>query len=115
MEMMCNDEFMSKSPDDAWHYFDLLAENAQVWETINTIEREKPRPSSKGGLYYFKGEDDVNSRIAKLTRKVEAIELGKTESKTPTYFESSCGICENNSHLTKDCPTIPTFQEVLHE
>ena len=50
-----------------------------------------------------------------MTRKVEAIELGKTESKAPTYFENSCGICETNSHLTKDCPTIPAFQEVLHE
>uniref|UniRef100_A0A2N9FT19 Retrotransposon gag domain-containing protein n=1 Tax=Fagus sylvatica TaxID=28930 RepID=A0A2N9FT19_FAGSY len=115
VEMMCNGEFMSKSPDDAWDYFDLLAENAQVWETTNTIERAKPGPSSKGGLYHLKEEDDVNSRIAKLTRKVEAIELGKTESKAPTYFENSCGICETNSHLTKDCPTIPAFQEVLHE
>ena len=92
-----------------------MAENAQVWETTNTIERAKPGPSSKGGLYHLKEEDDVNSRIAKLTRKVEAIELGKTESKAPTYFENSCGICETNSHLTKDCPTIPAFQEVLHE
>jgi hypothetical protein len=50
-----------------------------------------------------------------LTRKVEAIELGKIESKAPTFFESSCGICETNSHLTKDCPTILAFQEVLHE
>jgi hypothetical protein len=115
VEMMCNGEFMSKSPDDAWDYFDLLAENAQVWETTNTIERAKPGLSSKGGLYHLKEEDDVNSRIAKLTRKVEAIELGKTESKAPTYFENSCGICETNSHLTKDCPTIPAFQEVLHE
>jgi hypothetical protein len=115
VEMMCNGEFMSKSPDDAWDYFDLLAENAQVWETTNTIERAKPGPSSKGGLYHLKEEDDVNSRIAKLTRKVEAIELEKTESKALTYFENSCGICETNSHLTKDCPTIPTFQEVLHE
>jgi hypothetical protein len=50
-----------------------------------------------------------------LTRKVEAIELGKTESKAPTPFKSSRGICETNSHLTKDCPIIPAFQEVLHE
>ena len=107
--MMCNGEFMSKSPDDAWDYFDLLAENAQVWETTNTIERAKLEPSSKGGLYHLKEEEDVNYRIAKLTRKVQAIELGKTESKASTYFESSCGICETNSHLTKDCPTIPAF------
>uniref|UniRef100_A0A2N9EEQ6 Retrotransposon gag domain-containing protein n=1 Tax=Fagus sylvatica TaxID=28930 RepID=A0A2N9EEQ6_FAGSY len=115
VEMMCNGEFMSKSSDDTWDYFDLLAENAQVWETTNTIERAKPRPSSKGGLYHLKEKDDVNSQIAKLTRKVEAIELGKIKSKAPTSFESSCGICETNSHLTKDCPTIPAFQEVLHE
>ena len=88
---------------------DLLVENAQVLETANTIERAKPGPSSKGGLYHLKEEEDVNSQIAKLTRKVEDIELGKTKSKAPTPFESSCGICENNSHLTKDCPTIPTF------
>ena len=44
VEMMCNGEFMSKSPD-AWDYFDLLAENAQVWETTNTIERAKLGPS----------------------------------------------------------------------
>jgi hypothetical protein len=92
-----------------------LAENAQVWETTNTIERAKPRPSSKGGLYHLKKEDDVNSQIAKLTRKVKAIELGKIESKAPTSFESSYGICETNSHLTKDFPIIPAFQEVLHE
>jgi hypothetical protein len=88
---------------------DLLVENAQVLETANTIERAKPGPSSKGGLYHLKEEEDVNSQIAKLTRKVEDIELGKTESKASTPFESSYGICENNSHLTKDCPTIPTF------
>jgi hypothetical protein len=69
VEIMCNDEFMSKSSDDAWDYFDLLAKNDQVWETTNTIERAKPRPSSKGGLYHLKEEEDVNSRIAKLTRR----------------------------------------------
>ena len=91
VEMMSNDEFMSKSPDDFWDYLDLLVENAQVLETANTIERAKPGPSSKGGLYHLKEEEDVNSQIAKLTRKVEDIELGKTESKAPTYFENSCG------------------------
>ena len=28
-EMMCNGEFMNKDPDEAFDYFDLLAENAQ--------------------------------------------------------------------------------------
>ena len=110
VEIMCNGEFMNKSPDEAEDYFDLLADNAQVWETTNTSEREKLGPRSKGSLFHLKEEDDVNARIARLTRKVEAIELGKTrEVKKFGPIESSCGICETNTHLTKDCPTIPAF------
>ena len=114
VEMMCNGEFMNKSPDKAWDYFDLLVDNAQVLESTNTSERAKLGPSSKGGLYHLKEEDDVNARIARLTRKVEAIELGKTsEVKKLGPIESSCGMCETNTHLTKDCPTIPAFQELI--
>jgi hypothetical protein len=29
VEMMCNDEFLNKDPNEAWKYFDHLAENAQ--------------------------------------------------------------------------------------
>jgi len=42
VEMMCNGEFMNKAPDEAWDYFDLLAENAQVWDTTEMIDKAKP-------------------------------------------------------------------------
>jgi len=29
VEMMCNDEFLNKDPNEAWEYFDQLAENAK--------------------------------------------------------------------------------------
>ena len=44
IEMMCNGEFMNKSPDEAWDYLDLLVDNAQVLETTNTSERAKLGP-----------------------------------------------------------------------
>jgi hypothetical protein len=28
VEMMCNGEFLNKNPNEAWQYFDQLAENA---------------------------------------------------------------------------------------
>ena len=28
VEMMCNEEFLNKDPDEAFDYFDLLADNA---------------------------------------------------------------------------------------
>jgi hypothetical protein len=116
VEMMCNGEFMNKAPDEAWDYFDLLAENAQVWDTTEKIDKAKPEPSSRGGLYHIKADEDMSARIATLTRKVEAIELSKVVvTKSPKPIEISCEICEATVHLTKDCPTIPAFKEVLHE
>jgi len=92
-------------------YFDLLAKNAQVWDTTERTDKAKPEPNSRGGLY-----EDMSARIAILTRKVEAIELSKVGvTKSPKPIEISCEICEANVHLTKNCPTIPAFKEVLHE
>ena len=88
----------------------------KFWRPQIQVKGQNLDLSSKGGLYHLKEEDDVNARIARLARKVEAIELGKTsEVKKLGPIESSCGICETNTHLTKDCPTIPAFQDVLHE
>ncbi|XP_062178241.1 uncharacterized protein LOC133883038 [Alnus glutinosa] len=116
VEMVCNREFMNKAPDEAWDYFDLLAENAQVWDTTERTDKAKLEPSSRGGLYHIKADEDISDRIATLTRKVEALELSKVGvTKNPKPIEISCEICEANVHLTKDCPTILAFKEVLHE
>ena len=37
---MLDTSLEQNSLDDAWDYFDLLVEKAQVWETTTTIERE---------------------------------------------------------------------------
>lgn len=108
MEMICNGEFMSKAPDEACDYFDLLAKNAQVWETTESSDKANYGPSYKGGLYYLKEEDVLNSLLANLIRKVEVIELSKIGvTKTSAPIENSCGICETNTHFTKE--------EVLHD
>ncbi|KAK1582158.1 hypothetical protein Q3G72_012337 [Acer saccharum] len=38
VEMMCNGEFSDKDPEEALEYLDLLAENAQNWDTASTYE-----------------------------------------------------------------------------
>lgn len=68
---------MENSWIKAWDYFDLLDENAQSWDKTEGTKKPKPIANSKGGLYLLKEEDDVNSKIAKLTRKIEAMEIGK--------------------------------------
>ena len=38
VELMCNGTFEDKDPNEAMEYLDLLAENAQNWDTIGTYE-----------------------------------------------------------------------------
>lgn len=113
VETMCNGEFFSKEPDDAFEYFDYLAENAQSWDTTDVYDRSR-RVESENGKYSLKEEDDLRAKLTLLTRKIDAMELKKVNEvhATPTIHES-CSICEDNSHSTKDCPTIPAFKEVL--
>lgn len=44
----------------------------------------------------MKEEDDVNAKITGLTRKVNAMELRKSDVVKPNkVVESACGICES--------------------
>ena len=113
--MMCNGEFMNKKPKEAWVYFDMLAENAQTWDTSDKIEKLKTT-TAKERMYLIKEDNDVNTKIINLTKKVEAMESSKANvGKAPVIEESICEICESNAHLMKECPIIPAFKEVLHE
>jgi polyhydroxyalkanoate synthesis regulator phasin len=74
IEMMCNDEFLNKDPNEAWEYVDHLAENAQSWDTTapkSSSETKLSTITSSGGLYHLREGDDLYARISSLARKVE--------------------------------------------
>ena len=78
VEMMCNGDFFNKDPDEVWQYLDSLVDSAQTWDPCDGTEHLK-QLNKGGGMYLLKNEeDDVNARIASLTRKVEVIELGNS-------------------------------------
>ena len=57
-EMMCNGEFLNKDPDRALDCFDLLAKNAQSWDTTDTSDRSRASTNPSGGGKYQLREDD---------------------------------------------------------
>ena len=60
---------MNKNPDEVFDYFDLLAENAQSWDTTDTLDRSRASANpSRGGKYQFRENDDLSARVASLTR-----------------------------------------------
>ncbi|XP_052309076.1 uncharacterized protein LOC127905348 isoform X2 [Populus trichocarpa] len=116
VELMCNGTFEDKDPDEAMEYLDLLAENAQNWDTTGTCEAPgKTQPhTSNGGMYNLREDHDLQAKFASLARKVEALELKKS-GQIKSVQEIVCQICETNEHSTNDCPTLPSFKECLHE
>ena len=109
VEMMCNGEFLNKDPDEAFNYFDLLAEN-----TIDTSDRSRASTNpSGGGKYQLREDDDLSARVANLTRKLETMEFRKVNGiNTVPKIDEVCRICETMEHPTNECSTILAFKEV---
>ena len=61
VEMICNNEFRDKNPEDALDYLDQLAENAQPWDTIGIFEltnKQQPSPFS-GGVHNLREDHNL--------------------------------------------------------
>jgi hypothetical protein len=110
VELMCNESFEDKDPDEAIEYLDLLAENAQNWDIACTYEAPgKTQPhTSSGGMYNFREDHDLRAKFASLARKVETLEL-KKNGQLKSVQDIVCQICETDDHATNDCPTLPSF------
>jgi hypothetical protein len=97
-------------------YLDLLAENAQNWDTTGTYEApSKTQPHTfSGGMYNFREDHDLQVKFASLVRKVEALELKKS-GQLKSVQDIVSQKYETNEHSTNDYPTFPSFKECLHE
>ena len=114
VEMMCNGKILNKDLDEVFDYFDFLAKNAQSWDTTDTSDRSRASTNPSGGGKYQLGEDD-DTRVASLTRKLEAMELRKVnEINIVPKIDEFCRICAVE-HPTNECYSIPTFKELLHD
>ena len=93
-----------------------MAENSQLWHSVNSSEgsiRSNLANSNKE-KYYLSQEDDLNARLASLTRKVEDMELKKVKKIKSVQDEEVCGICELVGHFTNECPNILTQANIIN-
>jgi hypothetical protein len=80
VELMCNGTFVDKYPDEAMEYLDLVAENAQNWNTTATYKAlgKTQLHTSSGGMYNLREDHDLQAKFASLARKVEVLELKRS-------------------------------------
>ena len=124
IQMMCAGEFYEKSAREAIQLFDTIAENARTWETNTSIDTAKAHSTSVGGgIHHLRENDELQAKIANLTRKLEAIEMKKVNEVTsvpqlpsvPTgpRVEEPCIICEDPTHSTINCPNLPQVKGAI--
>ena len=78
--MMCAGGFYEKSTREAIQLFDTIAKNARTWETNSSVDTAKFHSTpARGGIHLLRENDDLQAKIANLTRKLEAIELKKVK------------------------------------
>ena len=83
IKLMCAREFYEKSDREAIQFFDTIAENAQTWETNTSLDTAKVHSTpTVGGIHHLRENDDLQAKIANLTRKLEVIELKKVNKVT---------------------------------
>ena len=79
--------------------------------------------SAGGGIHHLRVNDELQAKIANLTRKLEAIEMKKVNEVTsvpqlpsvPTgpRVEESCIICDDPTHSTINCPNLPQVKGAI--
>ena len=80
IQMMCAGEFYEKSAREAVQFCDTIAENARTWETNTSLDTAKVHSTpTGGGMHHLRDNDELEVKIANLTRKLEAIGWKKNE------------------------------------
>ena len=109
IQMMCAGEFYEKSAREAIQFCDIIAENAQTWETNTSVDTAKVHSTpTGGGIHHLRENDDLQAKIANLMWKLEPIELKKVNEvtsvpETPSVpmgpiVEEPCIICDDPTH-----------------
>lgn len=74
------------------------------------------KPQTKGGLIKLRETEEIVARLILLTKKFQDLLTKKQKTiKVIDEVPETCDICELHGLVTRNCPTLPTFKEVLHK
>ena len=110
LETMCGGDFLSKHPEEALDFLGYVAEASKGWDEPNPMEMERmrPQPSTRGGMYSLPEDTDMKAKVSTLARRLEELEMrNQHEVQAVTFlcqishalFVSLLSIWENNVQL----------------
>ena len=77
LETMCGGDFSSKNPKEALDFLSYVAEASKGWDepSPREMERMRPQPSRRGGMYSLLEDMDMKAKVSTLARKLEELEM----------------------------------------
>ena len=92
IESMNGGGFFILVDDKAYKFLENFSESSQQWDFYNRKERSAPT-IKKRGLYEVSEDLDIKARLYNLTRKVEALALGRGMNSINQVQSETCSIC----------------------
>ncbi|XP_058216887.1 uncharacterized protein LOC131327771 [Rhododendron vialii] len=117
MEYLCKEEdFLDKSPDDAWDFLEELAEKHRSWEPSDLGDRAMAAqgPSGSGIFPSSVREHNVQSQLDKMAKQLEDLKLKQVHQVNEVKVEEVCALCECPGHLVTACPAFPIVKDAYH-
>ncbi|GFS29008.1 hypothetical protein Acr_00g0004950 [Actinidia rufa] len=112
VEALSNGRFLSKTPEEAWDYFDELAANNQTWEMAGTTE-----PTRATGKYilhdsHTQALNDIRSHLSKLTTSmgVAQNERGKFPSQPQPNPQGQHSVGSSNKGHMEHLKAVTTLR-----
>ncbi|GFY88708.1 late embryogenesis abundant protein, group 2 [Actinidia rufa] len=108
VESMCAGSFPDKNPEQAFEYFDYLANLSSDWACIEPVNVNKSSNSTQhvGVKYKLGMEDEVNAKLTALSRQVETLVHAKAATSLTNESSSMCVLCDTMDHCTDVCPIV---------
>ena len=68
---------MSKNPEEALDFLGYVAEASKGWDETNLrgVERMRPQPNTRGGMYSLPEDFDMKAKLSTLARRLEELEM----------------------------------------
>ena len=112
---------MSNHPEKALDFLGYVVEASKGWDEPNPreMERMRPQPSTRGGMYSLPEDMDMKAKVSTLATRLEKLEMRnphEVQAVTEIHVPNkTCFICLSTKHLGEQCPTIPAMREMLVE
>ena len=114
IESMNGGGFLSLVDDEAYKFLENFSESSQQWDFSNHKERFAPA-IKKGGLYEISEDLDIKAKLDNITRKVEALALGRGMNSVNQVQSGTCSICASPMHITQMCPSVAGYPNFYTE